>query len=239
MDRNELSMGGATFWVVAPPDYVSLPVIAVERLRGNELRLYAYYTVTCELAPDGTCWEGVRTTARKLGINKETVVNIRRVLEESGWIVVREHEKGTLEIMVKNDGVYGKTVLNINNNGTSSINVVVDNTAYYLRCLEEIERADNAKQLIASIGDYYAAVFNDIADYGRWGRVFNLANGSIQGNDAPLDLKRNAARLLLRLLQYASEREPRPTDVYLYITGAIRGSRPTVEVSRWEKENYG
>lgn len=60
-----------------------------------EFRLLVHY------ARVGTCYEGLRITAKKCGMSKSQVSRARTELVEGGWIEVSDNDFGTVDVVVK------------------------------------------------------------------------------------------------------------------------------------------
>lgn len=76
-----------------------LPNLADDDMDPFQYRLYAHYKRVCG-ANGGTCWESVRTTAKKCQMSPDKVTDARNWLEQNGWIETRKEEQGTVHVTI-------------------------------------------------------------------------------------------------------------------------------------------
>ena len=76
-----------------------LPNMADDDLDPFQFRLYAHYKRVCG-ASNGTCYEGVRTTAEKTKMSAEKVIATRQWLADNGWIELEQGVKGVFQITI-------------------------------------------------------------------------------------------------------------------------------------------
>ena len=75
--------------------FTSVPLVYDDaNLSVHENRLMTHYLRV------GSCWESVRTTARRCNMSATTVIKTRTRLNAGGWIIVGENKQGTVQVEI-------------------------------------------------------------------------------------------------------------------------------------------
>lgn len=73
--------------------YHRLPNAADDELNPYEYRLYGHYVRVCAADADGACDEDTAETAERCKMSGAKVSEVRRDLEQMGWITIEERPR--------------------------------------------------------------------------------------------------------------------------------------------------